>query len=413
MRVEGNAAGLRLAEGSQAVLRVLKGPLRGRWRLRVDQVRPGYLLGMEVLSPRRRKWQYWLRCLPGEHPHECVVEERVDCPESGWGRSARDAEVKRILFFRHRTLKTDLERESQDVAQVPRTVLLAGATGMIGRKLVPFLRQMGHQVRVLSTGNRVGTLHWDPATGLLDPKHLEGVDVVLNLCGSTVACRWTARNRQRITDSRLLSTALLARTFAEAGLHPSLWIQFSGVGYYGYHQPRQVCEAAAVGTGFLASLCEQWEKAASAAPVDRLVSLRLGSVLTPEGGVLARLLPLFRMGLGGALGSGEQYFPWISMNDLLALIAFVMAKPGVRGAVNACVPDTPTQRQFSRSLALAVQRAPFLPVPGPLLSAVYGNMARELLLGGAEVLPKAALEAGFEFSEPSLSELFRMNLGTW
>jgi uncharacterized protein len=407
---------LALAEGNRMHFIVEHGVLSGRWTMVIHQIKTGYLLGLQLRRGRKAAWSVWIKCLPGSHSQECILEDRIDVNGVGWGIGRLETELKRMLYYRHRTLKNDIDRLMQMNAAPPLKIVIAGGTGMVGKRLVPFLRLFGHEVTILSTRAQPNLAFWNPASKILDPTILEGTDVVINLGGSPIACRWNRRNRENILLSRVKPTQLLVDTLAnKVTRRPAVWIQASGVGYYGYHDPMQVTEQSRQGTGFLAAVCQQWEEAAI--PVQdlgiRMVPIRLGVVLTPEGGALGKMLPWFRLGLGGRLGNGKQHFPWISVNDLNHLILHILLQPSISGPINACVPQPPSNREFTRALGTALHRPAHLPAPAFALRAALGTMAKEALLGGAEVLPVRALETGFEFQDASIDETLRMILGRW
>jgi uncharacterized protein len=236
---------------------------------------------------------------------------------------------------------------------------------------------------------------------------------VVNLAGEGIADkRWSPTRKQLLRDSRVLSTSLVSRAISELPDPPRALINISGVSYYGNRGDEAVYEDSPPGAGFLAELCQEWEAAtAPAAKVGiRVVLPRLGPVLTPEGGVLQRLLPVFRMGAGGVIGSGAQHFPWISMPDVVSLFRFLIGAHELRGPVNAVAPESTTNAQFTAALAQAVRRPALLPVPGFALKLAFGEIAQELL-SGANVRPRALERAGFRFEYPRLEDALEALLG--
>jgi hypothetical protein len=290
-------------------------------------------------------------------------------------------------------------------------VAVAGSSGLIGTALVPELRSAGHEVlrlvrRAPSASDERG---WDPPAGTIAAGALDGVDAVVNLCGAGVADRrWTHARKQVLLDSRVEPTEVLAAAVADAGI--PLLVNASAVGWYGDTGDREVDETEPAGGGFLAALCRQWEAAADRAREAgvRVVHLRVGHVLAPDGGLLARLRPLFRLGLGGRLGNGRQYMPWIHVADVVSAIRFVLADGSVSGPVNVSAPAPVTNAELTRALARAVHRpAPWV-VPRFALRVVFGEVADEILFG-QRVLPRALLDAGFTFQhtqiDPALAAL--------
>jgi len=283
-------------------------------------------------------------------------------------------------------------------------VLVAGSSGLLGTALVAHLRSAGHDVLRLVRRSPAAPDErgWDPPAGSFDPGTFDGVDAVVGLNGVGIADRpWSGARKQAIRDSRNVPTEVLAAAVAKHGV-PS-FLSGSAVGYYGHTGDRAVDESAPSGQGFLAEVVRDWEAAAQPA-VDggsRVVLLRTGLVLSPSGGLLGRLRPLFRLGLGGRLGDGRQYLPWISLDDEVGAMAFLIAAD-VHGPVNLTGPDPATNAEFTRALAAAVDRPALLAVPAFVLRAVPAGMAEELALHGQRAIPAKLLAAGYTFRHPTL-----------
>lgn len=286
-------------------------------------------------------------------------------------------------------------------------VLLSGASGLIGSALARRLAASSEVVRLVRRDplSAAKEIRWDPAAGRIEPKQLEGFDAVVHLAGENIgAGRWTAAKKARIRSSRVEGTSLLAKTLAGLNQPPKVLVSASAVGYYGDRGEEKLDEGSGPGTGFLAEVCGAWEEAAMTAAEAgiRVVLARFGVVLSPEGGALARLLPLFRFGLGGRLGSGRQYMSWIALEDAVAAIAFVMENDSLRGSVNVSSPQPVTNREFTQTLGRVLRRPTLLHAPSIALRAVLGEMADEMLLASVRVYPRRLLEAGFSFSKPDL-----------
>ncbi|GAY15679.1 TIGR01777 family oxidoreductase [Mycobacterium sp. shizuoka-1] len=286
-------------------------------------------------------------------------------------------------------------------------VAIAGSSGLIGSALVSALRAADH--RVLRIVRRAPAnsdeLHWNPDSGEFDPAGLEGVDAVINLCGVNVGeKRWSGAFKQSLRDSRIGPTEVIAAAVAEAGV-PVL-INASAVGYYGDTGGRVVDETAPAGAGFLARLCIDWEAAALAAEDAgaRVVLARSGLVLSPAGGVLARLRPLFSLGLGARLGSGRQYMPWISLEDEIRALLFAINNDELSGPVNLTGPAPVTNSEFTAALGRAVNRPTPLLVPGFALRTLLGEFADEGLLDGQRAIPAALERAGFVFHHNTIGQ---------
>jgi uncharacterized protein (TIGR01777 family) len=301
------------------------------------------------------------------------------------------------------------------LTESPITVAVTGATGLIGSALVARLRARGHTVRRLLRSARdaeAGDVVWDPARGVVPPEALAGADAVVNLAGEPVAHRWTSARKSAIRDSRVLGTELLARAIRALDAKPRVVLTGSAVGYYGDRGDELLDESSAPGSDFLARVCTAWESAA--APIAdagvRLVQLRTGIVLSPKGGALARLLPIFRLGGGGPLGSGRQWMSWISLDDHLRAMEHALFTESLRGPANLVAPNPVTNAEFASALGRVLARPALVPVPSFALELLYGEMARATLLAGQRALPKALSGSGFDFAEPTLEGALRAEL---
>jgi uncharacterized protein (TIGR01777 family) len=287
-------------------------------------------------------------------------------------------------------------------------IAVTGSTGLIGTRLVAALESDGHRVlrmvRPSSSAAGGDTVTWDPAKGTIDGASLEGIDAVVHLAGVGIAdSRWTTEQKERILRSRTAGTTLLAATLAGLDRPPSVLLSGSAIGYYGDHGDRLVDESAAPGDDFPARVCIQWEGAAAAAEQSdmRVAYLRTGIVQSTEGGALAKQLPFFRLGLGGRAGSGHQYVSWISIDDEVRAIQFLLTHE-VSGPVNLVAPEPVTNGEYTKVLGAVLHRpTTILPMIGPRL--LYGReLADSLLLTSQRVVPAALLDAGFEFDHPEL-----------
>ena len=296
-------------------------------------------------------------------------------------------------------------------------VAVTGSSGLIGPELVRTLQADGHDVlRLVRRTPRMADEHrWEPALHRIPPGLLDDVDAVVNLAGVGVADRpWTTKRKQLVLASRVDSTTTVSRALAQAAAdHPGrerVLLSASAVGWYGDTGDRVVDETASAGDDFLARVCVEWEAAtgpAVAAGV-RVATLRTGLVLG-RGGLLGKMLPLFRAGLGGKLGNGRQYMPWISLRDEVDAIRFLLTAP-VSGPVNLTGPVPVTNAEFARRLAAAVHRPAVLPVPGPVLSLVLGEFGRSSVLAGQRAVPAALERAGYRWTHRDLDDAFRAAL---
>lgn len=283
-------------------------------------------------------------------------------------------------------------------------VLVTGSSGLIGSALVPALQAAGHDVVRLVRAAPVGPgeVFWSPSTGEIDAASLAGVEGAVHLAGEGIgAKRWRPAQKERILSSRVAGTGLLATTLAGLSPLPSVLVSGSAIGYYGLRGDEQLTETSSRGTGFLADVVEAWEGAAAPAVEAgiRTVFLRSGIVLSSSGGTLAKLLPLFKLGLGGRLGPGTQWWSWVALEDEVGLILHALSTPEVAGPMNAVSPGAVTNAELTSTLATLLGRPALLPVPRFALSiALGGEMARELALAGQRVIPVVAERTGYRFS---------------
>jgi uncharacterized protein (TIGR01777 family) len=292
-------------------------------------------------------------------------------------------------------------------------VIITGATGFIGRALCRELVETGHEVIALSRnankarellGDKVTNVQWDGKSSLGWASYTEGAGAIVNLAGESISSgRWTQAKKNGILQSRLDAGKAVVETVSQAKAKPKVVIQASGIGYYGSRSDELVDESSSPGKGFLAHVAQKWE--ASTEMVEsmgvRQVVIRTGVVLGKDGGALPRLLTPFRLFLGGPLGSGRQYFPWIHLQDEVKAIRFLIGQENLRGAFNLAAPESLTQKEFCRILGQVLKRPSWFPVPGFALRMIFGEMAGEVLLAGQRAVPKKLLDAGFEFSCPA------------
>lgn len=287
-------------------------------------------------------------------------------------------------------------------------IAISGASGLIGTALAESLERDGHVVQRLVRG-RASSEHdveWSVADQRIDAEKLTDTDVVVHLAGEPViGARWTEEKKRRVLRSRVDGTSLIATTLASLPDGPMTLISASAVGYYGDTR-EWVDEDSPRGDGFLAEVCEAWERAADPARDAgiRVVHPRTGLVLTPDGGVLGKMLPAFKLGVGGPLGDGTQYFPWITIRDEIAAIRFAIDEPSVEGPVNLVAPSPVTNEVFSDALADVLSRPSFFRVPKFAIKTALGDMGKETLLAGQRVRPARLIEAGFAFQDPELEE---------
>jgi uncharacterized protein (TIGR01777 family) len=296
------------------------------------------------------------------------------------------------------------------------TIAVTGASGFIGNALLASFAADGHRVlrlvrRPSATPDEVA---WDPAGGQIDAAKLEGIDAVVHLAGESIASgRWNAERKQQIRQSRLKGTSLLAGALARLSARPPVLVSGSAMGIYGDRGDEILVESSSSGTGFLAEVGQAWEAAADSARDAgiRVVHPRFGMVLHPSGGALERMLPPFRLGLGGHLGNGRQWMSWVSRDDAVAIIRTAIDRDALSGPVNATSPNPVRNSDFTRMLGAALHRPAIATVPAFALELMFGELAREALLASQRMVPARLQEIGFEFTDPDLEPLLVSLLG--
>jgi len=294
-----------------------------------------------------------------------------------------------------------------------RTVVVTGASGLISSALVTALENDGHRVlravrRAVRDPER--ELSWDPAAGSIEIEKLEGADAVVHLAGESIAGRrWSEAFKQRLLDSRVQGTRLISEAVAALSKRPRVLASASAIGFYGERGNAWLDESTSPGEGFLPEVCLQWEHSTQAARDAgiRVANLRFGVVLSPRSGALADMLTPFKLGAGGVLGSGRQYFSWIALDDAVRAIRFVIENEQLAGPMNLVVPEPVTNRQFTKALGEVLSRPTVLPMPAFAARLLFGEMADALLLASARVLPGRLSEAGFRFDFPELKPALR------
>lgn len=420
----------RITDGARVELRTWVPPsaplgVPVRWRIEHRDYVAGRQFRDEQLSGPFSKWSHLHRIEPGPGAGESTLTDAIDyrlplgvVGAFGGGAFAR-AEVDRVFRYRQAVTLADLERHA--AAALPRmTIAVTGASGLIGRALTHFLTTGGHTVVRVGRGAAAGAssqlrdVEWDPAAGRLDPRGLEGVDAVVHLAGANVGERWTAEHRRAILDSRVQGTRLVAETIARMARPPRVLVSMSAVGYYGDRADEVLDEGAPRGRGFLADVASAWEAAADPARAAgiRVVHPRLGIVLTPAGGALAKLLPPFQLGAGGPIGSGRQWWSLIGLDDVVGVLHAMVAREALAGPVNVVMPDPVRSADFARALGRVLRRPALLPTPAFALRLALGRQqADEMLLASQRVVPTRLLDAGFTFRQATLDAALRFELG--
>lgn len=292
-------------------------------------------------------------------------------------------------------------------------IALTGSSGLVGRRLRSDFGSAGHDllriVRDRRSARAGDAIFWSPASGEIDAGGLEGLDVVVHLAGESIFGIWTDSKKRRIRDSRVEGTSLLARTLARLDRPPHTLVSMSGADYYGDRGGEVVDEDSGPGAGFMAEVAVAWERAAEPAATAgiRVVYLRGGVVLSRDGGALALMLPIFRLGLGGRVGNGDQPFPWVAIDDVSGVVRHIIDHDELRGAVNMVAPGSVTLGEFVETLGRVLHRPTIFAVPAFLATLAAGDLARELLLSGARIRPRRLTESGYDFHFPKLEGALR------
>ncbi|MEZ5980505.1 MAG: TIGR01777 family oxidoreductase [Planctomycetota bacterium] len=422
-RIEGEDRGP--VAGERVELEVPVGPIGTRWVARIERVeRPTGFVDVQESGPFA-SWRHEHRF---EHAASgAVMRDHIEyeLPVASVSRPIVGGFVERKLErgfrYRHDTVVADLamHREHRALAgdRFPRRVLVAGASGLVGEGLCAMLSTGGHEVVRLVRRDARGDdeIAWDPAHHVLDPARVAGFDAVVCLSGAGIADgRWTDERKELLRSSRLDSIDTLARALLASGAPPRVLVQASAVGFYDDSGERPLDESAPRGRGFLPELCEAWEDASR--PLEeagvRVARMRLGVVLTPSGGALAKMLPAFRLGVGGRVGDGRQWLTWVAYDDVLAAFHRALCDERLAGPVVVAAPEPIQQRDFARTLGRVLHRPAIAPLPGPVVGALFGEMGRTLLLRGPRAVPGRLMEGGFRHRHPDLEGALRHLLGT-
>ncbi|HEU4700197.1 MAG TPA: TIGR01777 family oxidoreductase [Gemmatimonadales bacterium] len=412
-----------IVEGARVELRVGPGPFALPWAVRHEGIVPGRgFRDVQVAGPFARWVHHHVITPEGDGAR---LTERIEFapPLGAAGDLAAPLirrRLERMLAYRGATLRADLAAHARAARQRgderPLHLVVTGASGLVGSVLVPFLTTGGHRVtRLVRRTPGPGEARWDPARGTIDAAALEGVDAVIHLAGENLAGgRWTEARKRRLVESRTRSTRLLAEALARLAQPPAALVSVSAVGIYGDRGDEPLDETSAPGADFLARLALAWEAAAAPAAEAgiRVVHPRLGVVLTPAGGALAKLLLPFRLGAGGRLGDGRQWMSCLSIDDAIGILYEAAAGAALAGPVCAVAPAPLTNAEFTRALARTLHRPALLPVPATALRLALGELADAALLASQRVLPHALAAAGYPFRHPTVPAALAHVLGT-
>lgn len=420
-RVQVVQRGKNLQPGERVTVIVRIGPVSLPWVAEHRRYVPGVEFQDVQIKGPFAAFEHTHRMEPNG-PLACTLVDAIDyrLPGGKLGRIAGDrmirAKLGRMFRYRHAVTAADLALAAAHPEEPPMKILITGATGLVGEALIPFLTTQGHETfRLVRTmPAEPNDIPWNPVQGELSAARLEGLDAVVHLAGENIAgARWMPAVKQRLRDSRIESTNLLCTTLAGLAHKPKTLVCASAIGIYGDRAAEELTEASPPGGGFLPDLCRDWEAACEPARQAgiRVVNLRIGVVLSPKGGALAKMLLPFQLGGGGVVGSGSQYWSWIAIDDLVGAIHHCLTRDDLTGPVNATAPEPATNREFTRTLGRVLHRPTIVPMPAFAARLALGEMADALLLASARVRPRRLTETGYTFRCPTLESALRHVLG--
>ena len=404
--------------GQRAILQLTMGALKLDWVAEHCDYIDGEQFADKQLSGPFAYWHHTHRVLPIDGT-SCTLVDRVEyslpaaeLSEPFMGPWIK-ANLQRLFKYRHAVTAADLKMYNQ-LGGRSMKVLITGSNGLVGSHLISFLTSQGHQVttmtRKITSANQI---LWDPETGQVDKGRLEGFDAVVHLAGENIASgRWSREKKASIRTSRVQGTKLLSETLASLATPPKVLISASAIGYYGDRGDKILTEESAAGEGFLADVCREWESATDSARERgiRVAELRIGVVLSPKGGALTKMLPPFRMGAGGRLGTGKQFMSWIALDDLVGVIEHILVNEELSGPINAVAPNPVTNSEFTSALGASLHRPTIFPVPGLAINLLLGEMANDLLLASTRVQPTKLLASGYVFRYAHVAPLLKQML---
>ena len=418
--VEVAARSGQLEEGATVELINRLGPLKLRWLAEHHDYQPGKEFRDTQREGPFTQWHHSHVFRPSDGDQACVLEDRVEYQlPGGWlgnllGERWVRGKIERMFRYRHQTTLADLSAHAQYADQPLKNIAITGASGLVGSALTPLLTTGGHQVTRLVRSEPQGRdIQWNPAAESFDSSQLN-VDAIVHLAGENIGSgRWTAAKKKRIRESRFNGTRVLCEGLAKMKTPPKVLVSASAIGYYGDRGDQLLTEKSEPGTGFLSEVCQEWEEATRPAQEAgiRVVQLRFGVIMSPQGGALAKVLLPFQMGAGGVVGSGKQIWSWISIDDAAGAIHHALMTDSLQGPVNAVSPNPVTNREFTKTLGRILHRPTLVPMPAPMARLALGQMADDLLLASARVQPRKLTASGYAFRQPELETCLRHVLG--
>lgn len=407
-----------IQNGDRVTLRTRLGPLWTHWTIEHrDYIDGTQFRDIQISGPFKR-WEHTHRILP-DGEDACILEDDISyvlpfgIAGKVFGAGFVDRKLRRMFEYRHAITQADILAHKVGRARPPMRILVSGTSGLVGSNLLPLLTTGGHEVIRLLRDRADGAATWNTGTGSIELPDSRPIDAVVHLAGENIAGRWTAAAKQRIRDSRVIGTRQIADWIRRLPTPPRVFVSASAIGYYGDRGDEILTEQSAAGTGFLADVCREWELAGSVvrSEATRVVNLRFGVILSPRGGALAKMLTPFKLGAGGVIGDGRQYWSWVSIDDAAGAVLHALQSDSLEGPVNVVSPQSVSNREFTQVLGEALRRPTLIPMPGAAARVAFGEMADELLLSSQRVAPLRLQQTGYEFRQMELKSAFRHLLG--
>jgi uncharacterized protein (TIGR01777 family) len=409
-----------VANGSTRVFELRKGGIWVRWVAEHQNVIDGEQFTDIQRQGPFRSWEHTHRFEVIDSSRSRLVDHvEYEIPLGRVGQAVAGGSIRRdvarMFTYRHRITLGDLRHHDRYAERGRLRVAVTGASGLIGAQLVAFLKTGGHEVmRFVRRDDEPAAdeIRWSLEQGVRDLERMEGLDAIIHLAGASIAQKWTDEARREIIDSRVIGTRRIVEAIAQLSDKPAALVAASAVGYYGDTGASIVDERASLGEGFLAEVCQAWEtETRKAEELCRTARMRIGVVVDPRGGALAKLLPVFKAGFGGRVGSGEQLVSWVGLDDVIGALATAALDEGLDGAINVTGPEPATQAELAKTLGRTVSRPAIAPAPAKAIELMYGEMGRETVLGSTGARPQRLLEHGYAFRAPTLEEALRHSLG--
>ncbi|WP_051283984.1 TIGR01777 family oxidoreductase [Desulforegula conservatrix] len=411
-----------ISPGSITKMIMHEGPVPYRWTaLHTDYEINSMFRDIQIHGPLK-SWRH-THIFSDSSDGKCLLTDEIEleAPFSYLGDFLLEGKIRskltEIFRYRHELTTSDISRHMEFKKKHGTwKILISGASGLIGSNLAPFFTTGGHEVYKLVRRKpfNKNEIFWNPSEGIINSDELEGFDAIIHLAGENIGdSKWTPEKKKVFIESRTKGTALLAKALNTLKNPPKVFISASATGFYGDRGDIILSEKTSKGNLFISDLCDAWEKSASdnLKKSIRLVIARIGVVLTPEGGALSKMLPVFKAGFGGKTGNGNQYMAWISMDDVIGAIYHIMLNDSLTGKVNLVAPEPVTNKMLVEVLSKILKRPAFTDIPEIILKAAFGQMADEILLASSRVIPSKLLGSGYVFLKPDLETALRHTLG--